>query len=325
MSLEFPAIRPPSEARSLLIRVTRNCPWNRCTFCYGTLYNRENFEIRSVADIKQDITVLKGLTDNVIKWARVNGYTNQLEQVAIANGIYWISNYGVKTAFLGDSNTLITKTNDLINILAFLYQTFPTLERVTSYGRAKTALHKSPDELKRLYEAGLTRLHIGLETGSNIILTDIDKGTTAEEMIVAGKKIVESGISLSEYVILGLGGKDNWQEHAIETAKVLNAINPDFIRLRTLILKPGTPLYDQQIAGSFHLMTPEEILIEEQTLIENLNVTSQLVSDHISNYIQIDGKIPEDKFTMLKRIKTILDMPQEQRIKELQPESLRSI
>ncbi|MCX6013001.1 MAG: radical SAM protein [Chloroflexi bacterium] len=325
MNFEVPAIRPPSEAGSLLIRVTRNCPWNKCSFCYGTLYNREKFELRLVDDIKQDILSFKDLTDKVIQWANNNDYGNCLEQVASANGIYWIHNDGVKTAFLGDSNTLIIKTDDLIDILKFLYQTFPTLERVTSYGRAKTALHKSLDDLKRLYKAGLTRLHIGLETGSNIILTDIDKGATAEEMILAGKKIIESGISLSEYVILGLGGKDKWQEHAIETARVLNIINPDYIRLRTLILKPGTPLYNKQISGQFKLLTPEEVLKEEKVLIENLNVTSMVVSDHISNYLQIDGKMPDDKPAMLDKIQNMLEMPQEQRDKLLQSESLRSI
>jgi len=325
LRFELPAIRPPSEAYSLLIRATKNCPWNRCAFCYGSLYNRQKFELRSVDEVKQDILALKYLADEIKEWAWKNGYGDRVGQVARANGILWLDDDGVKSAFLGDSNSLIMKTDELVEIIEFLYQTFPTLERVTSYARAKTALRKKPEELRRLRDAGLSRLHVSLETGDDELLAYMDKGATAEEMIQAGRKVVDSGISLSEYVILGLGGKDRWQQHAEGTARVLNAINPDFIRLRTLILKPDTLLYERHCNGEFKLSSPEEILVEEKKLIENLEVTSQLASDHISNYLQVDGKLPQDKPRMLEQISIVLEMPPELRARTLQPEALRSI
>jgi len=322
---ELPAIRPPSESNSLLIRVTRNCPWNRCTFCYGTLYDRQKFELRSIDEIKKDIRELKNFSESLIKWAKNNGFGDRLGDVARANGVSWVNNDGIKTAFLGDSNSLIVQTDTLVEILTFLYQTFPDLERVTSYSRAKTVLRKSPDELQKLKNAGLSRLHIGLETGDNELLAEIDKGATADEMVLAGKRIVEAGISLSEYVVLGLGGKDKWHQHAVETARVLNSINPNFIRLRTLMVKPNTPLYEKYIKGEFHLSSCEDILIEERTLIEHMDVQSQLVSDHISNYLPVDGKLPEEKQRMLELIDGVLSMDPELRARTVQPEALRSI
>ena len=322
---ELPAIRPPSESNSLLIRVTRNCPWNRCTFCYGTLYDRQKFELRSIDEIKKDILELKNFSEFIIQMAKNNEFGDRIGDVARANGVFWINNDGIKTAFLGDSNSLIVQTDTLVEILTFLYETFPDLDRVTSYSRAKTVLRKSPDELQKLKNAGLSRLHIGLETGDNELLAEIDKGATADEMVLAGKRVVESGISLSEYVVLGLGGKDKWQQHATETAKVLNSINPNFIRLRTLMIKPNTPLYEKYIKGEFHLSSCEDILIEERTLIEHLNVQSELVSDHISNYLRVDGKLPEEKQRMLELIDRVLSMAPELRAKTVQPEALRSI
>ncbi len=323
MQYESLPIRPPSEARSLLVRATRYCPWGRCVFCYGILWDRRKLELRPVEDIKKDILAMKAHARQITEWADENGAEDRIEQVAIYNNVLWLTDEGVKTAFIGDSDSLIMKTDDLAEVIEFLYQTFPTLERVTSYGRAKTAVRKTPESLKRLQKAGLSRLHLGLETGDDELLKDIDKGATAIEMIEAGRKIRESGISLSEYVLLGLGGQDRWQEHAEGTASVLNAIDPEFIRARTLMVVPGTPLYEKVEQGEFKLLSPDGILREERLLIENLEVNSEFVSDHVSNYLSIDGKLPGAKKEMLELLDKILEAPPELRAKYMQPEGLR--
>ena len=320
---ESPTIRPPSEVRSLLVRATRYCPWNRCIFCYGALWGHRKLELRPLEDIKQDVLAMKAQADEIIAWAEDNDAQDRIEQVAVQNNVLWLTNEGVKTAFIGDSDSLIMKTDDLVEVLEFLYETFPTLERVTSYGRAKTALKKSPESLKRLYDAGLSRLHLGLETGDDELLKYLDKGATSEEMIEAGKKIKESGISLSEYVLLGVGGEDRWKQHAEGTARVLNAVDPDFIRARTLMVIPDTPLYDKVGQGEFKQLSPEGILHEERLLIENLEVTSEFVSDHVSNYLQLEGKFPEAKEKMLALIDKYFEAPPEVREGYLQPEGLR--
>ncbi len=305
---EVPPMRPPSEAFSLLVRATRWCPWNRCAFCGA--YKGMKFELRPVEEIKQDILAMKTLADQLKEWAWRMGYGSKIREVARANGILWLENDGVKTAFLGDSNSLIMRTPELVEVIEFLYETFPTLERVTSYARAKTALKKTPEELRMLKEAGLSRLHVGLETGDDELLKYMDKGATAQEMIEAGKKIKEAGISLSEYIMPGLGGVDKWVQHAEGTARVLNEINPDFIRLRTLGVMKGTPLYERKERGEFRVQSVEGLLVEVRRLVENLDVTSQfVVSDFSANYYLegVDGKLPEDRERMLKAIDSSLE------------------
>lgn len=321
VTFEQPPYRPPSEAHSLLIRATRGCPWHRCAFC--RMYNDTKFELRPVEDIKRDILAMKRITDTVKEFARERGFADRLEDVALNFGVMWIQDNGVKTAFIGDSNSIVMPVEDLAGIIEFLYQNFPELERVTSYGRAHTILHKSLEELKRLKQAGLTRLHMGLETGDEELLKYINKGVTAAQMIEAGKKVVESGISLSEYIILGLGGKEKSEQHADGTAAVLNAINPDFIRVRTLMVIDDTPLAEKHARGEFTLLTPEGVLKETRRLIEKLEVTSEFVSDHVSNYLNLQGKLPGDKATLLKAIDHVLETPEPLRDKFLTPESLR--
>jgi radical SAM superfamily enzyme YgiQ (UPF0313 family) len=323
MRYECPPIRPPSEARSLLVRATRYCPWGRCIFCYGVLWDHRKLELRPVEDIKRDILAMKAESEQIVEWADEHDARDCIEQAAISNNILWLTNEGVKTAFIGDSDSLIMKAGDLVEVIEFLYETFPTLERVTSYARAKTALGKAPDELKRIHNAGLTRLHVGLESGDDEILKYVDKGATADEMVRAGRKIKESGISLSEYVLLGIGGKDRWQEHAKGTARALNAIDPDFVRARTLIVVPGTPLWEKVEEGEFKPLSPEGILQEERLLIEDLEVNSQFMSDHVSNYLPINGKLPNEKKEMLDLLDAILEAPPEIRGRYLQPEESR--
>jgi len=310
-SFELGPIRPPSEAYSLLLRVTRNCPWNRCKFCH--VYKGKKFELRSVEEIKQDILAVKAMEDRLKETSWKSGYGGRVEAVAGAvlnnppneaffNVALWLY-HGGTSAFLQDANTLIMRTGELVEILRFLKQTLPTITRVTSYGRSKTAAKKRLEELVQLREAGLSRLHIGLESGYDPLLKYMDKGVTAAEHIKGGRNIVAAGISLCEYVLLGLGGKGMWREHATETARVLNQINPDFIRVRTLTIKAGMPLYDEVKNGNFIRQTDEEIIEGEKLLIENLDCQSNFISDHITNLLQeIEGKLPEDKDRMLATV-----------------------
>ena len=262
MPYELPPIRPPSEAYSLLIRVMRGGPWNYCTFCpVYKGFPRKNI-IRSVAEVKEDIDELRAGIDHL----HLQGYEGE-----------------PKTAFLADSNAIVIKTEDLAEIVRYLYQVFPSLERVTSYGRAKTVLSKKPDELKELREAGLTRLHLGLESGDDEVLKRVKKGATAAEMIEAGRKAKEAGFELSEYVMPGLGGKGASRQHVQGTAKVLNAIDPHYIRVRSLMLVPGTPLWDEYAVGEFEPLSRYNVVAEIGALIEGLDVTSRVCFDHHAN------------------------------------------
>jgi len=294
-------IRPPSEAFSLLIRVTRNCPWNRCEFC--SAFKKERFQLRNVEEVKEDILAAKRQVEDIQKWAEQTGY--RVGEIARQWGILWLQNDGVTSAFLQDSDSIIMKTEPLIEIVSFLCETFPTLERVCSYTRGKTVFRKKAEELRRLREAGLSRLHIGLETGDDELLAYVQKGATADEMVQAGRKAIEAGFELSEYVMPGLGGRERWQQHAKNTARVLNEINPHFIRLRTLRLAEGTPLYEKAKRGEFHVQSIEGVLIEIRRLIEDLEVTSELItSDFSANFFmgEVDGKLSENKGKLLKSI-----------------------
>jgi len=321
-SFELGPIRPPSEAYSLLIRVTRNCSWNRCQFC--PIYKGEKFQLRSVEEIKQDIRTARVIQDKIKELAWKSGRGDSLKEVAAMvcsnppndayrNVALWLY-AGGKNAFLQDANTLIMKTSELTEVIKFLKETFPSISRVTSYARSKTAAKKSLAELIKLREAGLSRLHIGLESGYDPVLQLMDKGVTAADHIAGGKNVVASGISLSEYVILGMGGKKMWREHAMETARVLNKINPDFIRVRTLTVNSRMPLHNDVESGTFIRQTDEEIVAEEKLLIENLECHSSFVSDHIINLLsEVEGKLPEDKETVLAVISRFQALPPEER------------
>ena len=308
-------IRPPSEAYSLLLRVTRNCPWNRCEFCQT--YKKEKFSLRSVEEIKKDIDVVQEIVSELKNLSWRYGWGGEITDPLVnlilqdsqhfSDGFrsvaWWLYERG-KNVFLQDGDNLILKVNQLVEILRYLKETFPSIERITTYARAKTVSKKKVEELQDLFRAGLSRIHIGLETGYDPLLQYIQKGVTAQEHIEAGRKIKESGISLSEYVVLGLGGKGMWREHAIETAKVLNQINPDFIRVRTLKVLKTMPLYQKIETKEFVLLSDDEIVEEERLLINDLDgITSTFVSDHILNLLEeVEGKLPEEKEKMLKRI-----------------------
>jgi radical SAM superfamily enzyme YgiQ (UPF0313 family) len=280
-------IRPPSEAYSLLIRVTRNCPWNHCEFC--GVYAGRKFELRSVADIKDDI--LRAATFHGQRGSRI------------------------RTAFLQDANSVIMRTRDLVEVIRFLKAIFPTIERITSYGRSHTLARRPLEDLKALKEAGLSRVHIGLETGYGVLLDYVRKGCTPAQHVTAGRKVREAGLSLSEYVILGLGGKRWWRQHAEETARVLNQIDPDFIRIRTLNARPGTPMYEKLERGEWQRLNDEEMIVEEQLLLESLDgINSTFASDHMVNLLmELNGKFPEDKAKLLAIVERYLQLPPEEK------------
>jgi len=281
-----------------------------------------------VEEVRKDIDVVQEIISEVkaLSWQHGLGgeITGPLVNLILQNpqsfpdGFHSVALWlytGGKNVFLQDGDNLILKTDQLIEILKHLKEAFPSIERITTYSRAKTVSKKGMEELQDLSRAGLSRIHIGLETGYNPLLQYMKKGVTAEEHIDAGKKVKESGISLSEYVILGLGGRGMWREHAIETAKVLNQINPDFIRVRTLKVLKTMPLHQKLDKGEFILSSDDEIVGEERLFIENLEgITSAFVSDHILNLLEeVEGKLPEEKGKMLALIDRYLALSQEEK------------
>ncbi|MBN1160385.1 MAG: radical SAM protein [Dehalococcoidales bacterium] len=321
-SYELGPIRPPNEAYSLLVRVTHNCPWNRCKFC--PIYKNDKFQLRPVDDIKQDILTARAIYDKILELAGNSASSDAIRETAAdvyhnapsdacRNVALWMY-AGAKNAFLQDANSLIMKTPGLVEIIRFLKKTFPGIERVTSYARSHTAARKSLEELVSLREAGLSRLHLGMESGSDAVLAFMDKGVTAADHIAAGKKVKASGISLSEYVMPGAGGQRLWREHALETAWVLNQINPDIIRLRTLTIQPRMLLFKDVVSGDFVRSTDEEIVEEIKVFLENLDCTSQIFSDHMMNLLpEIEGKLPDDKERFLEIIRTFQVLPPHER------------
>jgi radical SAM superfamily enzyme YgiQ (UPF0313 family) len=210
--------------------------------------------------------------------------------------------------FIGDADSPVIKTDVFVEILKYLREKFTKVGRVTSYGRAKTLALMAPEKLKRLADAGLDRLHLGLETGDPKLLKFINKGATPEQMITAGRKIKEAGIQLSEYLMLGLGGADGWESHARESAAVLNAIDPDFIRVRTMTLIPDTPLYEAYENGEYKPANILEMLLEEKLLLECFEgISSEFHSDHVSNLVPVFGKLMGDREKMLETLKPIIE------------------
>jgi radical SAM superfamily enzyme YgiQ (UPF0313 family) len=239
----------------------------------------------------------------------------------------WLA-VGAKTAFLQDANSMIMRTSDMLEVLRYLKETFPSLERITSYARSKTLDKKPLEDLKAIHDAGLTRLHVGLETGDDELLKFVDKGVTAEEHIRGGRKAKEAGFELSEYVMPGLGGRERSEGHALNTARVLNEINPDFIRLRPFVTGMGSPIYEDYKKGLFDLTSPHERLRELRTFVENLDVTSRLCFDHFLNGWYRDRarrillfrqdysgyKLPEEKAEVLQLIEEGLQIDESEHI-----------
>lgn len=283
---ELGPIRPVDEAESLLIRTTRGCPWNRCAFCVN--YKGMPFSLRSVEEIQQDI---------------------------VAAAEY----YGprpFRSCFLQDGDSFILKTEDLLEILTFLKQHFPTLERVTSYGRAQSMNRKSPQEIQEIHDAGLTLLYCGMESGSDQVLRNIQKGVTSGDIIRAAQMAQATGMEVSEFMILGLGGTALWEEHATETARVLNEINPNFIRVLTIGIKEGSGLEKQMKEGTYHLQTEKQFIEEQRLLLERLDgISSYYVNHHaVDLLMEVRGQLPGDKARLLAILDRYLTLPEPERI-----------
>jgi hypothetical protein len=327
LTYEIGPIRPPSEATSLLLRFTRNCPWNKCQFC--NLYKGKKFERRPLVDVKADVDTVKEIWDAIQDLARQRGeagrVTRSLVQEVFSNPHHndcfrnvaaWMYSGG-EHVFIQDANSLVMKKDDLAEALRYLKSTLPSVNRVTSYARSQTIAQLfSVEDLILLREGGLTRLHLGMETGSDALLKYMGKGVTKEQHVLAGQRVRESGIELSEYVMPGLGGKKWWQEHAQETADALNRIDPDFIRLRPLKVTRSMLLYRKLEAGDFLLEQDEEILTELRVFIANLRgITSYVKSDHIMNLLEeVEGRLPEDKERMLDVIDRYFALSEEARL-----------
>jgi hypothetical protein len=324
--IEQGPIRPPSESKSLLLRLTRNCPWNKCLFC--PVYKGTTFSRRSMAEIKGDIDQLSEIIDDIQRVSRKLGFAGKITGTVIShiypskdyNPIYrhvahWMY-FGEGSVFLQDANSLIMQPEDLTEILKYLRQKVPGIGRITSYARSRTLARRTPGQLVMLREAGLNRIHIGLESGYDPVLRIMEKGSTAADHIKAGCLVREAGISLSEYVMPGLGGKRWWREHALATADVLNQINPDFIRLRSLRVPKTAPLSEKIDNGEIELLDDDGVVREIRLFIENLDgINSTVASDHIMNLLEeISGTLPDDKEKMLSVADRYLDLEEEERI-----------
>ncbi|MBI2863495.1 MAG: radical SAM protein [Chloroflexi bacterium] len=334
--LEIGPIRPPSEGqdRSLLIRVNRNCPWNRCQFC--NTYKGKRFEYRRLAEVKGDIDVARAIADGLKKasWslglggpitdavlgAVIRGTPEVYGQAAsdketrvfryqsLSSVANWL-NSGAKTVFLQDANAIIMRQCELVEVLRHLKTAFPSVERVTSYGRSRTVNQRSVEELQELQEAGLRRLHVGLESGCDEVLALMDKGVTGDQHIQAGRKVKAAGISLSEYYMPGLGGRKWTEKHALDSARVLSEVNGDFIRLRSLIIRGGSELYGRMVEGEFGTLSEDEVVAEIELFVENLNCNSYLASDQMSNLLwEVGGQLPQDKESILGVIRSYRSM-----------------
>jgi len=282
MRYEGPIYRPPSEANSLLIQATVGCPHNRCTFCV-VYKNGIKYKVRPVEDIKED------MREAVDKYGQY-----------------------VRTLFFPAGNTIAMKTDELCEICRYAKELFPNLQRTTVYGSSQYIAKKGPEGMKKLAKAGLSRIHVGLESGDDEILRLIKKGTDSEKQITASKYVMDAGIELSLYVILGIGGKERTRQHAVETAKILNQISPDFIRLRTFVPKINTPLLKDVMDGIFVMLGPHEILQETVEIVKRLEVNSYLTSDHYTNYVNIEGQLPAAKERMLQIIEAALQKSESQ-------------
>ena len=330
LSFAVGVYRPPSEggSASLLLRITENCPWNKCTFC--EMYKGHDFVYRTVADIKADIDTVAAIRDEItaVSWKMGLGgkITRDVGMAILRADRYLNSNHcfitvfnwllsGGKTVFLQDANSVIMRPPEFIEVLRHLRTTLDTVTRVTTYARSKTLAQRKPEELIAIREAGLDRVHIGLETGDDELLALVRKGVTSAEQIEGGRKAVAAGFQVSEYWMPDLGGRERWRQHAENTARVLNAINPHYIRSRPFVPRPGTPIFADYEQGRLHLSSPHERLEELALMIGGLEVTSKVCFDHAMNawtdrrggllFTQdYEGyKFPEEKPFVLERIR----------------------
>lgn len=311
-------IRPPSEANSLLIRVTRNCPWNKCTFC--PVYKGEKFSKRPVEHVLKDIDLVADIVDRISDMSQGKPITRDMvikasqgveekNMDALYAALNWASG-GMESVFLQDANSLVLKPAELIKVLKHLRERFPFIKRITSYARSSTIAKISDEDMVEMGKSGLNRIHIGMESGSDNVLNLVKKGATKEKHIIAGQKVKRAGISLSEYVMPGLGGREFSNEHALETADALNQIEPDFIRIRTLAIPKIIPLHEDYVSGKFKKITDREAAEELRLFISSLDkMNSRITSDHVLNLFEdVNGLLMSSKDEMLEKIDSFFEL-----------------
>ncbi len=276
MEYEGIVYRPPSEAYSLIIQVTIGCNHNKCSFC--SMYKNKKFKVRNLEDIYKDLYEARKMY-------------NKVERI-----------------FLADGDALVLGMEKLTEILLKIKKLFPECERVSAYATPKDILRKSQEELRKLKELGIGILYMGIESGNDEVLQEIQKGVTSEEIIKAGKKIKISGIKLSVTLISGISGKHKWKENALDSAKVLSAIDPDYIGILTLLVELGTKIHEDINSGKFQLLNQEEVMLETLELVKNVNATNCIFrSNHASNYISLRGTLPKDKEKIVSLIQDVLN------------------
>lgn len=330
LAFEIGVYRPPSEggSASLLLRVNENCPWNRCAFC--EMYKGHRFVYRPVDEITADIDRVAAIRDEITavscKLGMDGEITRDLGAALLAEGrdlignpsfvtvFNWLASGG-RTAFLQDADSMSMRPREFVAVLAHLRRTLGSLTRVTTYTRSKTLSKRTPQDLRMIREAGLDRLHIGLETGDDEVLTLVQKGVSSAEQIEGGRKAVAAGFQVSMYWMPDLGGRERWRQHAANTARVLSAINPHYIRSRPLVPRPGTPLFEEVAQDRLQLSSPHERLEELALMIGGLEVTSKVCFDHAMNAWADRGggllfrqgyegyQFPEEKPLLLERIR----------------------
>jgi len=287
-------IRPPSEWRSYFLPLTGGCSNNTCAFCgyYGS-----KLQIRDVADIKSEIDALALFTGSRIRLPNVPKVVYAIAQ-----------DWDGKRIFLQDGDGLVYPFFKLREVLRYLNEKLPGVERIGTYATPQDISRRSVDELKELRQLKLGIFYTGLETGDEVLLQKIGKRVSSDEVIRAGKKVKEAGISFSVTVILGLGGIEGSKKHVLETARVLTEIDPDYVGALTLTLVPGTPLYEQWERDEFHPLSPFQSLEELRLIIENSSFSDCFFSSmHASNYLSVRGKLPQDSQKMLKQLEVVLE------------------
>ena len=281
--------RPPSEAYSLIVQVTYGCSHNTCAFC--GMYKEKRFALRPLAEVLEDFHLARQYYRNV---GRI---------------------------FLADGDALIRKVSDLATILDTIRELFPECERVSSYASPSSLQIRTDEELQLLRDKGLTLLYMGLESGCDDVLKLMRKGHTSAEIVECGQKVKRNGIGLSVTAITGLGGPELMEAHAVDTAKALNAMNPEYIGILTLVVEDGTPLQDWVREGKFHLLTPAQVLQETKLMVESFDSPGSVFRmNHASNYLSLKGTLNEDKEAMLAQIRRA-----ERHMETLRPEGWRQV
>ena len=281
--------RPPSEAYSLIVQVTYGCSHNRCAFC--DMYDDKHFSMRPVAEIREDFE--------------------------LARRVY----RRVERVFLADGDALMRRTEELAEILGLVYGLFPECQRVTCYASPTSLQVKSEDELRLLRARGLKMVYMGLESGCDAVLTRMQKGHDAAAIVAAGQKARRCGLTLSVTAISGLGSVELWQQHAVDTAKAVSEIKPDYLGLLTLMVEPGTPLESWVKDGSFTLLSPPEVLKETELFLRNVDSEGTVFrANHASNYLTLKGTLNGDRDALLGQIAAALAGR-----RDLKPEFLRAL